>query len=149
MTSWRDITSERAQADLDGLLSAVLPFAEQQLTAHGELWPFGAAVSADGETSLAAVGDDHGDSPQSEAILTGLYEVARARADDQRAVAFVADVLARGTYAVRVELEHQEGVALVVLLPYKRTIFKKTVTLKQMSVSGAQPKVWSAGSQLP
>ncbi len=149
MASWRDITSERAQADLDGLLSAVLPFAEQQLTAQGEFWPFGAAVSADGETSLAAVKDDLGESPQSEAILTGLYEIARTRADEQRAVAFVADVLARGTYAVRVELEHQEGVALVVLLPYKRSIFKKTVTLKQMSVSAAEPKVWSADSPLP
>jgi|GEM_PF-1100259 len=148
MATWRDLTSERAQADFDGLLRAVVPFAEQQLTAHGELWPYGAAVSTDGETSLAAV-DDSSAPLESEAILRGLYEGARARADDQRAVAFVADVLARGTYAVRVELEHREGVALVVLLPYKRSVFKKTVSLKQMSVSAAPPKVWSTDAQLP
>jgi hypothetical protein len=58
-------------------------------------------------------------------------------------VAFVADVPANGSDAIRVELEHQEGVALVVLLPYVRSRFKKSLTFGQMSVSQGQPQVWA------
>lgn len=150
MASTRDNPSERYRADLDGLLDLVLPLAEQQLSARGELYPFGAAVSTAGETSLTAIGDDDlGEQPQSQVILDRLYEVARARAHDQRAVAFVADVLARGSYAVRVELEHEDGVALVVLLPYSRSWFKKKVALGRMAVSPGQSRVWGEAPQVP
>ncbi|WP_183100623.1 hypothetical protein [Nocardioides pelophilus] len=149
MASTRDNPSEGYRADLDGLLDVVLPLAEQQLTLRGEFYPFGAAVSADGETSLTATEDDLGDREQSQAVLDRLYDVARARAHDQRAVAFVADVLARGSYAVRVELEHEDGVALVVLLPYTRTWFKKKVTLGRMTVTPGQARVWGEAPQIP
>lgn len=149
MASTRDIPSEPYRADLDGLLDLVLPLAEQQLTLRGEFPPFGAAVSTDGETSLTATEDDLGDKTQSQAVLDRLYDVARARAHEQRAVAFVADVLARGSYAVRVELEHEGGVALVVLLPYARSWLKKKVTLGRMTVTPGQPRIWGEAPQVP
>jgi hypothetical protein len=45
---WRDTSSDQAQADLDALLNAVLPFAELTLSKYGEMFPFGAAVSPGG-----------------------------------------------------------------------------------------------------
>lgn len=41
MTSWRDGSSALAQDDLDGLLNAVLPLAEDLLGKHFEFFPFG------------------------------------------------------------------------------------------------------------
>lgn len=43
VVSWRDGACERAQADLDGLLSVVLPFAGRTPSGHGGMFPFGAA----------------------------------------------------------------------------------------------------------
>jgi len=38
-----------AHPDLDQLLNAVLPFAQQMLSKHGEFFPFGASMTIDGE----------------------------------------------------------------------------------------------------
>jgi hypothetical protein len=112
MTSWRDTASPSAQDDLDGLLNVVLPLAEDLLGKHGEFYPFGGAVSTKGEASLTAADPGLGRRPASDQVLTSLMEGARANATSSRAAAFVADVRADGADAVRVELEHQEGVAL-------------------------------------
>lgn len=144
MTSWRDQASASAQDDLDGLLSAVLPFAEQQLAQHGEFFPFGGSLSLEGEVSLLAADPALGDRPSSDAVLSALYAGARSEAATVRAAAFVADVQAGGSDAVRTELEHAVGVSLVVLLPYTRSRFKKAVTFGQMSVSQGVPRVWTS-----
>ena len=143
MTSWRDSVSQEAQDDLDGLLNAVLPLAENLLGKSGEFFPFGGLVSIHGEAAMTAADPGLGEHPASQDVLANLYDGARANASDSRAAAFVADVRANGSDAVRVELEHQEGVALVVLLPYALSRFKKTVSFGQMSVSAAQPRIWS------
>lgn len=59
-----------------------------------------------------------------------------------RAAAFVAEVRLSSSDAVRVELEHQEGVALVVLVPYVRRRFKRSPSFGQMSVSRGEAKIW-------
>jgi hypothetical protein len=55
MTLRRDSASDLAQTDLDGLLNALLPFAQQELEKLGELFPFGVIVTVDGETRLLGV----------------------------------------------------------------------------------------------
>lgn len=147
MTSWRDSASKSAQDDLDGLLKVVLPLAEDLLGRHAEFYPFGGTVSNEGETSLTGADPAAlGEHPASDDVLAGLYQGARATAPSFRAAAFVADVRADGSDAVRVELEHRDGVALVVLLPYTRRRFKKSLAFGQMSVSGGELKVWVSGS---
>jgi hypothetical protein len=142
MASWRDTASDQAQADLDALLGAVLPFAEQTLSRYGEMFPFGAAVSSDGELEMLASDPGIGERPMSELVLGALYEGARASSHARRAFAFVADVRVNAADTVRVELEHQEGPALVVLVPYSRSRLKKKVTFGQISGGMGQRNVW-------
>lgn len=140
MTSWRETASIEAQDDLDGLLNVVLPLAENHLRKRGEFYPFSASISTTGEPSLAAA--DPGDMTNSAEVLAALLYVARSEKAGNRAVAIVADVLANGFDGVRVELEHREEVAIVVLLPYSRSRFKKTLTFGQLSASADEPKIW-------
>jgi hypothetical protein len=144
MTSWRPTTSQNAQDDVDGLFGAVLPFAEQTLGRFGELYPFGASLTTDGQVTILGGAPGLGEHPDSLAVLEVLYRGAADRAAGSRAFAFVADVRANGGDAVRVEVEHREGVALVLLIPYTRSRLRKTVTLGQMSVSAASRRIWSA-----
>jgi len=143
MRSWRDTASASAQEDLDGLLNLVLPLAQELLGKNGQFYPFGASVSAAGEASLTAADPSPGDQPDQ--VLAGLYDGARASAADNRAAAFVVDVLANGSDAVRVELEHQDGIALVVLVPYKPSTLNRVPKFEQMSVSPGEPRVWITG----
>jgi hypothetical protein len=143
MTSWRDTTSQEAQDDLDGLLNAVLPFAEQTLAKYGEMFPFGAAVSSGGQVEMMAADPGQGDQPPSTEILNLLYQGARESAGTRRAVAFVADVRIEGGDAIRVELEHREGTSLALVIPYTRSRFRKTISLGQMSGGVGESKIWS------
>lgn len=144
MASWRDGASAQAQADLDALLNAVLPFAQQTLSKYGEMFPFGAAVSSEGQLELLASSPGVGERPGSMAVLGALHDGARASARDRRAFAFAADVRDSGSDAVRVELEHREGLAIVVLVPYSRSRLTKKVAFGQISGGMGQPKVWAA-----
>lgn len=143
MASWRDSTSSQAQEDLDGLLNEVLSFAETRLSKYGEMYPFGAAVETGGKGRLLAADPGQGEHPSSLEVLETLYAGAREHRAELRAVAFAADVTANGSDAPRVETEHQEGVALTVLLPYARSRFKKSLTLGQMSVSAGERRIWA------
>jgi hypothetical protein len=142
VTSWRDTASTSAQEDLDGLLNLVLPFAGDLLGKNGQFYPFGASVSNDGAASVTATDPGLGEHPQPEQVLAGLYDGARARAADTRAAAFVTDVLIDGSDAIRVDLEHQDGVALVVLMPYTPLGRKRFPRFGEMSVSPGEPQVW-------
>ena len=146
MTTWRDTASASAQDDLDGLLNLVLPLAQELLGKNGQFYPFGASVSATGEASLTAPDPGPVDRQQPDQVLAGLYEGARASAADNRAAAFVVDVLVNGSDAVRVELEHRDGIALVVLVPYKPATLNRVPTFRDMSVAPGEPRVWIAGT---
>ncbi len=121
MASWRDEVSEQGQAVLDALLQQVLPFAEQMLGEYGEFFPYGAVVSRDLDLEMVAADPGEGEQPDAEAVLRLLYEQLAARADGLDATAVVSDVRLRDPAgdAVRIELEHREGVAIAVLFRYE------------------------------
>jgi hypothetical protein len=140
--SWRDDASEQAQADLDALLNAVLPFAQEQLAAHGRFFPYAAGVSLDGEVAMRArYSDDR--KPRASTVLTWLYEDARADADSLRAVVFVGDVRSNGKDAMAFQLEHRERISIAILLPYLRSRFYKALSLGTMRASPGVPRVWT------
>jgi hypothetical protein len=140
MTSWRDSASQQAQDDLDGLLNMTLPFAQQMLSKHGEFYPFGAAMTTSGETRLLAgeLGQEH---PASDDVLSLLVEGLRQDRGSLRAVAICSDVRLPDFDAIRVELEHRDGQAMAVLLPYKKKRFGRGVDYDDLRGGTAEKQV--------
>jgi len=144
MTSWRETTSQEAQEDLDALLELTLPFAQQQLAEHGEFFPFAAAVGVDGAPRLITADPGLGERPASTDVLDQLVGGLREQAGDIRAAALVADVRVGESDAARVELEHRDGQAICVLLPYKRRRLRRGVDYGELGAAPAQPRIWSS-----
>ncbi|MEZ2370959.1 hypothetical protein [Arthrobacter sp. RCC_34] len=142
MASWRDSASPVAQDDLDELLNAVLPFAIETLGRRGELYPFGATITRGGRASLIAADPGLGDHPNSNDVLALLREGVASDKEALRAAAYVADVRFDGGDAIRIELEHSERVAIVVLVPYSRSRLRKSVKLGEMRVQLGELHAW-------
>lgn len=142
MTSWRDSTSAKAQDDLDALFNAGLEAAENLLVKSGDFFPFGVEVDGD-ELSLFGADPGLGEQPPSVEVLRALVEAARSDRARLEAVALVSDVTTVGEGdAVRVQLEHREGVVLEIVVPYRRRRFGGKVTFGEMAVSGGGHLIW-------
>jgi hypothetical protein len=115
--------------DLDALLNVLLPFAQEMLAKRGEFLPFGASMSQDGEIAMAAASLSDPQTP--EQLLRTLEDGLRTRASasEIRAAGVCADVRIRHpdtdqvSDAIQARLEHAEGEAVDVLLPYRKKLF--------------------------
>jgi hypothetical protein len=143
VASWRDIASADAQNDLDGLLDACLSFATQQLDTRGEFFPFAAVAGIGGETRMVAADPGLGEPPISTAILDGLVRGLRGERGSLRATAIAADVRTESSDAIRVELEHQDGHLIVVLLPYRKKRLKRGIEYGQLTAGSGVAQIWS------
>lgn len=143
METWRDTTSTPAQDDLDSLLTAAIDFAEQRLAEHGVLLPFAAAVSAGGEIDILALDPDENDQPEPEEVLADLVAAAQETASSGRAAAFVSDVLLEDDQdALRIEMEHREGVTFEIFLPYTRDAEALEITFGEMVATDGEARLW-------
>jgi len=115
-----------ANADLDELLAAVLPFAHKLLSADGGFFPFAATMNAEGSMAAKSYELDEREAGP-ERVLYALMESVREETAEEsmRAVALCWDArIQQGendedlTDAVAVALEHVEGEALEVFIPY-------------------------------
>lgn len=143
MTSWRDSATQQAQDDLDELLDASLPFAQDMLDRHGEFFPYAVAITASGETKNLAGDPGEGEEPSSVAVLQVLVEGLRAERDTLRAAAVVSDVRLPDSDAVRVEVEHEEGQAIVVLLPYRKKRLRRGVEFGETRAGQGDRQIWA------
>ncbi|MDF1478549.1 hypothetical protein PYV02_05560 [Leifsonia sp. H3M29-4] len=146
MHSWRDALSAAAQADIDRLLDSGLRLAQQHLVAASEFDPFAIIVAVDGR--LLAVDLDTselGKHPEAEAISLAARAQLRHLAPSARCTALVTNTrLSRErTDAIEVRLEHREGVALIVLLPYKRPKFGGTTQYGEAAAYPGVREVWA------
>jgi len=119
MTSWRDETSRQVQDELDDLLDVSLRAAQQQLDVAGEFYPFAVAVDAEGSSALLTPQVRTG--PREVADVTEVFErcwEALREAPAARAGAVVTDVTSSDGDAIGVALEHRDGPAIEVFLPY-------------------------------
>jgi hypothetical protein len=114
-----------AQREAEELVGAVLPHAEGMLLAHGEFFPFGGAVTLDGEFTQLAVDEEHRDSSM-EDVIEALKGKLRSGADTNtyRATALVFPIQAQlpgaddETEAVAIALDHQANYSVVLIIPY-------------------------------
>ena len=112
--------------DSQQLMDAVLPLAEKFLIESGEFFPYGGAMTASGEiVSVAAYdGDDHPPSSELIDLLNQAFSSAATK-KEYKATALVYSVriqLADGepSDAIAINLDHQSGYSVVVLLPYAK-----------------------------
>lgn len=160
--SWRDEASPQAQADLDALLSASLGSALENLQKNGEFYPFAMSVDGPSRTDTRAQEPDVdivfadpaqlGDQPEPEAVLAELRRILAVRASNenrtvpQRATAIVLSVIVPDFGdAVRVDLEHADGIQLMVLAPLitKGKSRKRTYEFGQLRLLPGQQHVWA------
>ena len=116
-----------AHPDLDELTNLLLPFAQEMLKKHGEFFPFGGSMNTSEE--IAYVGGHTADEqPSSQDVIDLLLRGFReqAKSSDLRAAAICFDVrtIPPGQSvkadAICVRLEHSNGEAVHVFLPYRR-----------------------------
>ncbi len=114
-----------AQTEAEELVSAVLPHAEGMLLAHGEFFPFGGAVTLDGDIAQLAVDEEHREASM-EDVVEALKVKLRSGADTNtyRATALVFPIHAQlpdsddETEAVAIALDHQANYSVVLIIPY-------------------------------
>jgi hypothetical protein len=143
MTSWRDGATQQSQGDLDGLLGATLPFAQQMLAKAGEFYPFATAVTVDGETQMFAADPAQGEHPASGDVRASLLDGMRHAREKLRAIAVCLDVRLPDSDAIRVELEHRDGHAMAVLLPYKKKRLGRGFDYQDLRAATADKTVWT------
>ena len=138
---WRDDISEGAQSDLDTVFSQGALLARTLLMRNREFFPFAATISAKGAVGLST--------PVPEATTPTVHDVINAITDElrhdkagKRAYAIVAIARAAdGGEAVRIELEHKEGVGLVIGMPIIRGE-AGAVTFGDMAAHPGQRLIW-------
>lgn len=145
MASWRDDASADTQTDLDALLNLALGFAQRQLAERGGFYPYAAAIDGDGQPQTIAprpAGDT--EHPDANDVVSACFGALTDMRDTIRAGAVVTDVrLEDGRDAIRVELEHVDGQALAVLLPYVKTGRDETIEFGQLLAQRGQRQIWA------
>jgi hypothetical protein len=119
--AWRDDISEGAQGDLDTVFSQAAMLAQTLLMRNREFFPFAATISAKGAVGLSTPIPDAATPTVHDVIESIVAELKTGKAGTR---AYAITALARtpeGGEAVRIELEHKEGIALVIGLPVVRS----------------------------
>jgi hypothetical protein len=120
-------SNKMAHPDLDALLNALVPFAQQMLAEHQEFYPFAAALQTNGTIVHigAHTGQEHPASANVMAMLiTGLRD--HAIQGKLQAAAICCDVKtippgkATKVDAINVQLEHASGESFDVYIPYSK-----------------------------
>ena len=140
-------TSVRSQ--LEELMKFVVPMAEGLLERHGSFTPYGGATDQDGKHHFVADQREE-DYESAERVLEFVMVELRKGAVDGRwrAAALVLDVRteapdeAESTDAIRVLLEHEDGTAIDVLLPYAVVEDRNRVDYGKLRAAAARPRIW-------
>jgi hypothetical protein len=142
-----------ARPDLDALLNTVLPFARQMLIERGEFYPFGATMKADGkiEQRGAYTGEEFPEPQELIGLLLGAYR-AQAAKGELRATALCFDARTippqtEKTDAICVRLEHEDGEAVDVFIPYRKERQGDLTWGDLFATRAAQRSVFSSPSE--
>ena len=116
-----------AKADLEELMNALIPFAQEMLKKNGAFYPFGVSMD-DGGTVALATADTGEEKPASETLIAmmtaGFQKSARAGKLKAAGICYDVRVTPPGsgekTDAICVQIEHADGEALVAYVPYRK-----------------------------
>jgi hypothetical protein len=142
VTSWRDEASLKAQKDLDSLLDAGLGFAQEQLAKRREFYPFARIVTISGELAPLPVDPGLGERPASNDVIAACIATLVERRQEIRGAAIIAAVALPDGDAIRVELEHSEGVAITVWLPYAQIPQRNAFEYGDLRAASATARLW-------
>lgn len=128
------------------MLDAAIRQAKTHLIDSSEFSPF--AIVTDGDGRLLAADLDLtslGKHPGSDEIAAATTAQLRAIAPIVRCIALTVNtrLSERKTDAVEVRLEHREGAAMLILLPYRRPRFGGDVDFGDLMMFPAAPDIWS------
>ncbi|GGG43780.1 hypothetical protein GCM10011374_02670 [Kocuria dechangensis] len=143
--AWRQRVSKDGQAAIDTLVAHVKAVAEDQLGRFGAFPAFLVTGRKDGEFELDALPPEQAEELSPEAALDAL----RARAAELRDDILCAGVAfpvtlpdSSGQTAVAVQVEHREGEALTVVLPYRTKGAERSVSFGDAVVQAADQWLW-------
>ena len=138
-----------AHPDLNELMNALLPFAQQMLAKHGEFFPFGASMNHSGEIKMLSTfnGSEH---PASNTLIDFYIEAFHHQSlyGDLRSAGICYDIhtIPPGKTekydAICISLEHQSGEAVDVFVPYTKEKTGK-IQYSDIFTSRRTPKFFS------
>ncbi len=138
---------DAARAELDALLAAALRIARQHLAEAATFDPFVLVVGQDGRMLAAEVDRSQLERhPESEEIAEAAAAQLVGLASSVRATALTLNTrLAKErSDAIEVRLEHHDGIALLILLPYKRPKFGGRTEFGELRTFRGAHEVWPA-----
>jgi hypothetical protein len=119
------MSAHPAKNDAQALVDEFIVFAEKRLREHGEFYPFGGHMKADGEIVWEGASDGT-EQPRSQPLIEILRESHRRRAmkGEIRASCIVYDILTlppgreQKKDAIAIEIDHRDDYSVVVVFPY-------------------------------
>ena len=143
---WRATTSRRAQDDLDTLFVDSLQAAATSLAENDTFAPFMLVIGEAGDKGMRVPRDPP--TGRSEDELVRLLQVT----NDQlalRARATVLDVVASAPFsgdAIKVKLEHREGIAIDMLVPYMADHGSVTIDAESADAASGRRLLWGGAA---
>ncbi|MDI2020102.1 MULTISPECIES: hypothetical protein [Paenarthrobacter] len=147
---WHQGLSEQAIQDVFKLVGVAVPFAEDQLSRNGGLAPYGITTDLAGELGHhmayhEANADGEVDSAESVQMMA---EGFRNKKDTLRGTCILSDVLVQvedggAVDAVRLHIEHSEGLSMNILKPYEIDGQSRAVIFGDSAVIPTDAQVWS------
>jgi hypothetical protein len=137
---WHTQFSPAAQADLNELLQASIQAAATALSFQN-LAPFMLVIDSGGHRTMRALGASVRNT--ADAVMSALQNDDDAQR--LRARATVLDVTVRAPFAgdaINIRLEHRDGPAVDVLVPYRTTADGVTIDAEAMTTSVDTPNLW-------
>jgi hypothetical protein len=141
-----------AHEDIDALLNAVLPFAQQMLGKYGEFYPIGASMNAAGEVGLVGVMPES-EHPEAREIIdllmAQLVDEAGKHGIRASVICFDGSAIPPGESAKRdaicAHLEHESGICVAAFLPYRKEISGQ-VTYGELFAGQLKPQIFVSGT---
>ncbi len=121
-----------ARPDLEEVMNTLIPFAQQMLAKAGEFFPFGASMRPDGTLAQNGTytGSEHPPSQELiDLLVAGFQRDAAAGSLRAAGICFDVRIVPPGATeksdAICVQLEHADGEAIEIYVPYSKGWFGK------------------------